>query len=90
MSPDPQSLTPTLGWTGRLSVARVKQLLILSTLAIVLTGCGLPAGRDVRAYNACIARHPGETALCEGPRQAYEVDAATLRPRAAAIGPRTW
>lgn len=90
MNPDPQSITATPGRTGRLSVARVKQLLILTTLAIVLTGCGLPAGRDVLAYNACIARHPGETALCEGPRQAYEVDAATLQARAAAISSRTW
>jgi len=85
MSLDPESVTPTL----RLSVARIKQLLILSTLTIVLIGCISPAGRDGRAYNACLARHPHETALCEGPRQAYEVDAATLQARAAAIGPRT-
>ncbi len=89
MNPDPQNVAPTLGRTGRLSVARVKQLLILSTLAIVLTGCGLPAGYDVLAYNACIARHPGETALCEGPRQAYEVDAATLQVGAGSINPQT-
>jgi len=90
MSPDPQSITPTLGRTGRLSVARVEQLLILSALAIVLTGCGLPAGRDVRAYNACIARHLGGTALCEGPRQAYEVDAVTLHQAGAgSINPQT-
>jgi hypothetical protein len=37
MRPDPQS------------VAHLKQLLILSTLAIVLAGCSLSAGRDVRA-----------------------------------------
>jgi hypothetical protein len=90
MNPDPQSITATLSRAGRLRVARVKQVLILSTLAIVVTGCGLPAGRDVRAYNACVARHPHEAALCEGPRQAYEVDAATLQARAAAIGLRTW
>jgi hypothetical protein len=78
MSPDPQS------------VARVKHLVTLSMLAIVLTGCSLPAGRDVRAYNACVVRHPDETALCEGPRQAYEVDAVTLQATAAAIAPSTW
>jgi hypothetical protein len=83
MSPDPQSVTPTLG------VTRVKQLLILSTFGIVLTGCALAAGRDVRAYSACLARHPGETALCEGPRQAYEVDVATLQAGAASINPPT-
>ena len=90
MSPDPQSVTRMLGRIGRLSIARVEQLLILSTLAIVLTGCSLPSGRDVRAYNACVSRHPREAALCEGPRQAYEVDAITLQAREAAIGPRTW
>jgi hypothetical protein len=90
MRPDPQSVTPTLGRTGRFAVTCVKQLLILSTLAIMLTGCVSSAGRDVPACNACIARHPGETALCEGPRQAYEADATPLQARAAAISPRTW
>ena len=71
MTPDPQN------------VARVKQLLILSMIAIVLTGCSLSAGRDVRAYNACVA------ALCEGPRQAYEVDAATLQAGAGSINSQT-
>ena len=85
MSPAPQSITPML----RRTVPRVEQLLILSALAIVLTGCGLPAGRDVRAYNACVARHPHEAALCEGPRQAYEVDAATLQVGASSINPQT-
>ena len=85
MSPDPQSITPTL----RRTVPRVEQLLILSALAIVLTGCGLPAGRDVHAYNACVARHPHEAALCEGPRQAYEVDAATLQAGAGSINSQT-
>jgi hypothetical protein len=89
MNPDPQNITAAPGRTGRLSVARVKQLLILSTLAIVLTGCGLPSGRDVRAYNACVARHPQEAALCDGPRQAYEVDAATLQVGAGSINPQT-
>ena len=77
MTPDPQN------------VARVKQLLILSVIAIVLTGCSLSAGRDVRAYNACVARHPHEAALCEGPRQAYEVDAATLQAGAGSINSQT-
>jgi hypothetical protein len=74
MTPDPQN------------VARVKQLLILSMIAIVLTGCSLSAGRDVRAYNACVARHPREVVLCEGPRQ---VDAATLQAGAGSINSQT-
>ena len=73
----------------RQSVARVKHLVTLTMLAIVLTSCSLPAGRDVRAYNACVARHPQEAALCEGPRQAYEVDAATLQVGAGSINPQT-
>jgi len=77
MTPDPQN------------VARVKQPLILSMIAIVVTGCSLSAGRDVRAYNACVARHPHEAALCEGPRQAYEVDAATLQAGAGSINSQT-
>jgi hypothetical protein len=77
MSPDPQS------------GAHLKQLLILAMLAIVLAGCSLSGGRDVRAYNACAARHPHEAALCEGPRQAYEVDAATLQLGADSTSPRS-
>jgi hypothetical protein len=33
-----------------------------------------------------MSRHPQEAALCEGPRQAYEVDTATFQARAAAYG----
>jgi hypothetical protein len=77
MSPRPQSAT------------HVEHLLILSALAIVLTGCSLPAGRDVRAYDACVARHPHEAALCEGPRQAYQVDAPTLQLGAGSTYPQT-
>jgi hypothetical protein len=56
--------------------------------AIVLTGCGTPVERDVGAYRACISRHRQEAALCEGPRQAYEIDTATSRATASALNPR--
>ena len=46
----------------------------VSILAVSLTGCGLPVGRDVLAYDACVARHPQELTVCEGPRRAYELD----------------
>ena len=72
---------------GEPGVERVKHLVIASALAILVSGCGLPAGRDVRAYNTCMSRHPQEAALCEGPRQAYEVDTSTYRATAAAISP---
>jgi hypothetical protein len=64
----------------------LKQLLVLSVVPIVLAGCGSPASRDVRAYDACVARHPQEAALCEGPRQAYELDPTAFQARASAIG----
>jgi hypothetical protein len=67
----------------------VKHLLIAGAVAIVLIGCTLPADRDARAFANCIGRHPQEAALCEGPRQAYEVDTATYQARAAAINPPT-
>jgi hypothetical protein len=73
--------------SGRARVERMKHLVVASAVAILLTGCGLPADRDVRAYGACVSRHPQEAALCEGPRQAYEVDTSTYQARAAAISP---
>jgi hypothetical protein len=35
----------------------VKRLLMVSAFLVVLSGCGLGMGRDVRAYNTCLARH---------------------------------
>ena len=51
-------------------------------VSMLLTGCGLPAERDVRAYDACMSRHRQEAALCEGPRQAYQVDTSASRATA--------
>jgi hypothetical protein len=64
-------------------MAQVKRLLIVSLLSILLSGCGLAAGRDVRAYNTCLVRHPQEADVCEGPRQAYEVDDSVLQANSA-------
>ena len=68
-------------------MAQVKRLVTASALAILVTGCGLPADRSVRAYNACMSRHPQEAALCEGPRQAYEVDTSTYLATATVVSP---
>jgi hypothetical protein len=65
------------------AVTQIRRLLIASAIANILTGCGLPAERDVRVYDNCRSRHPKEAALCEGPRQAYEVGTSTLQARAA-------
>lgn len=62
---------------GNSRAKRAKHLVVAAALAILVTGCGLPADRAVRAYDACMSRHPQEAALCEGPRQAYEADMST-------------
>jgi hypothetical protein len=84
MSHDLESVAATIGGSDRSGAEQLKDLFIASALTIVLTACGLPAERDVRAYDACMSRHPQEAALCEGPRQAYEVDTSTFQARAAA------
>jgi hypothetical protein len=86
MNPRPESVAPILVLGGELGREKRKQLLIVLVLTIALTGCGLPARPDVRAYNACITRHPQELAVCEGPRQAYEIDPTAFQARAAALG----
>jgi hypothetical protein len=65
----------------------VNRLPIVSALAVLLSGCGLAGNQDVRAYNACLSRHPQDVVICEGPRQAYEIDDFTLSARSAAIRP---
>jgi hypothetical protein len=65
-----------------LAVEQVRRVLIASAITIILTGCGLPAERDVRVYDNCMSRHPQEAALCEGPRQSYEADTSKLQARA--------
>jgi hypothetical protein len=67
---------------GKVRVRRAEHLLIASAVGILLTGCSLPAERNVRAYDACISRHPQDAPLCEGPRQAYDVDTGTYQARA--------
>jgi len=69
---------------GGFGIGKPKQLLSVVTLAIGLIGCGSPASRDVLVYDACITRHPQEVALCEGPRQAYQLDPAAFQSRAVA------
>jgi hypothetical protein len=63
----------------------VNRLPIVSALAVLLSGCGLAGNQDVRAYNACLSRHPQDVVVCEGPRQAYEIENFSLSARSAAI-----
>jgi|SRR5271163_158765 len=69
--------------TRQVRIEAVKRLLIVSAFLVVLSGCGLGEGRDVRAYNTCLARHPQDVVVCEGPRQAYEVDSTIIQARSA-------
>jgi len=57
---------------------QVERLLMVSALPVLLSGCGLAADRDIRAYNTCLGRDRADAAVCDGPRQAYEVDGAVL------------
>ncbi len=61
----------------------MKRLLIVLAFSVLLSDCSLGAGRDVRAYNTCLARHPQDAVVCEGPRQAYEVDNSLLQANSA-------
>ena len=70
-----------------IGVEKLKELLIASLVTMALTGCSDPASRDVRAYGVCVARHPQEEAVCEGPRQAYELDPIAFQAKADAASP---
>ena len=65
----------------------MQRLLIASALSLIVGACTLPADRDARAYSLCLARHSGDALVCEGPRQAYEVDASDIPARAIAGRP---
>ena len=69
---------------ARVAVAR---LFVVLALSVLLGGCGLAVGQDVRAYNTCLSRHPDDTVVCEGPRQAYELDPSVVQPRSVASRP---
>jgi hypothetical protein len=59
----------------------------ISGITIALTGCSFTASRDVPAFDTCVARHPQEQVLCEGPRQAYELDPTAFQATADAVSP---
>ena len=67
----------------------IKRLLIVLVLSVPASACGLPMGRDVQAYNTCVSRHPHDTVVCEGPRQAYELDPSIVQLRSVASRPAT-
>ena len=81
-----ESIAAMLVQSGGFGAEKLKKPHIASALAIALTACGSPVNLNVRAYDACTARHPHEAAVCEGPRQAYELDPTAVQARAPAIG----
>ena len=86
MRQDLKSVTAILAGSGDPAVERVKRAIAALGLAILVFGCALPADPAVRAYNACMSRHPHEAALCEGPLQAYQLDISAYQA-AAAVSP---
>ena len=82
-----ESVATMLARSGEFGGEKLKPLLLVWVLSIAVTGCGFATSRDVRAYNACITRHPQEVPVCEGPRQAYELDPTGFQARATAIAP---
>jgi hypothetical protein len=87
MSHHPESVAAMSGRNGKRGTGQARQLLIIAALTIVLSACGFPADRAVRAYDACIARHSQDVVVCEGPRQAYEVDTSTYQAQAPLMSP---
>jgi hypothetical protein len=72
----------------RLGIEQMQQqLLIASAFSLIVSACSLPADRETRAYNACLARHSQEAVICEGLREAYEIDASDIPARAIASHP---
>jgi len=59
----------------------VRRLLIISALSAAAAACSLNADRADRAYGACLSRHPQDAVICDGPRQAYDIDASILQAR---------
>jgi hypothetical protein len=73
--------------TLRAGTVAVRRLFILLALSVLAGGCSLAVGQDVRAYDTCLSRHPHETAVCEGPRQAYELEPSVVQLRPVASRP---
>jgi hypothetical protein len=65
----------------------IERLFVVLALSVFLGGCSLAVGQDVRAYNTCLSRHADDTMVCEGPRQAYELEPAVVQPRSVASRP---
>jgi len=63
------------------------RLLIASALLLIVTACAIGSDRDARACSACALRHTQDPLVCDGPLQAYRVDASDLPSKAAVAAP---
>jgi len=71
----------------RAGTVTVQRLFIVLALSVLAGGCSLAVGQDVRAYDTCLSRHPHDTAVCEAPRQAYELEPSVVQLRPVASRP---
>ena len=71
----------------RAGTVAVQRLFIVLALSVLAGGCSLAVGQDVRAYDTCLSRHPHDTAVCEAPRQAYELEPSVVQLRPVASRP---
>jgi hypothetical protein len=72
---------------SRLRLVQMRRLLIALALPLVATACGVASDHDARAYNGCLVRHAQDPLVCDGPLEAYRVDASDLPARAAVAAP---
>ena len=68
---------------SRLGLVQMRRLLIALALPLVAAACGTASDREARAYNGCLGRHAQDPLVCDGPAEAYRVDASDLPPRTA-------
>jgi hypothetical protein len=89
MSHRPESIATMRMGSDKSARKKLKQSISLSLVIMALTHCAYQPSRDVLAYNLCIARHPSEAPICEGPRQAYRLDLSASERGAAATSALT-
>jgi pSer/pThr/pTyr-binding forkhead associated (FHA) protein len=77
------AIGPIMAKLRRTTLAAKRPFIALA-LSFFASGCSLAVGQDVRAYNTCLSRHPHDTVVCEGPRQAYELDPSIVQLRSVA------
>jgi len=73
-------VTTTTYWGADMRDRAGERLLTVLAFPVLLDGWAR-WDSDVRAYNTCLSRHPQDAVVCEGPRQAYELEPSIVRAR---------